>query len=149
MSHVDALAWLEAFEERLQLHILDVRGQIRCCYAGHVLGDHPGEGLALRPADRIENRAVEQRGTVGRNQRIEAERRALRDLLSIGAGIETERRPEPLCHVAVDRELQRLAQLVVVLCVRELRALLEPLGRQRLGRDTFAGTPVFQRDAHA
>ena len=128
---------------------LDVGRQVGRGDARHVGRDHLRKGLPRRLAQRIEDRAVEQRRAIGRDQRIEAKLGAARDLLAVGAGVEAERRVEAARHVVVDGELQRLAELVEILGVGEVRALLEPLGAQRLGGDALAGAAVLQRDAHA
>ena len=77
--------------------------------------------LPVGAAQRIEDRAVEQRRPVGRHQRIEAQRRAALLLLGIGAGEQVEGVVEALRAIELDGEVERLAELVEVLVVGEFR----------------------------
>ena len=70
--------------------------------------------------ERVEDRSVEQRRTVGGDQRIEPQRRALLLLLAVGAGEQAERRVGAVRLVMLDGEIERLAELVEILVVGEL-----------------------------
>ena len=56
---------------------------------------------------------------------------------------------QPARAIEIDRQGRRLAQLVEVLRVAEGRALVEPLGAQRLGGDADGGAAVLERDGGA
>ena len=148
MAHVDALPGFESGEKRRQRRVRDIGRQRRGPDAGKIAGNHRGERFAGGAAQRIEDGAVEQRGPVGRHQRIELLRRTAPLLLGIGAGEQVEGVIEALGAIELDRKIERLAQLIEVLGVGEFRTLLEPLGGQRLGRHAVAGPPVGERHAH-
>jgi hypothetical protein len=107
----------------------------------------PQGGSARGAAQRVQNGAIEQRRPVGRHQRIEALRRTALLLLGIGAGEQVEGIIEALGAIELDRKIERPAQLIEVLGVGEFRTLLEPFGRQCLGRHAVAGPTVGQRHA--
>jgi hypothetical protein len=117
--------------------------------AEEVLRDHLREGAAGRTPERIGDGAVEERRSVGGDERIEVERRAARLLLAIDAGVQAERRVEAARRVELDRDRERLPQLVEILFVRQREVLVEPFCRQGLGRDALLATPVRQRDRGA
>jgi hypothetical protein len=149
VADLDGAGGLQRREETVQWHLLDVGRQVARGDARHVLGDHLGEGIARHLAQRVEDRAVEQRRTVRGDQRIEPERSAFLVLLAIGADEQAERRRRSESLVVLDGEIERLAQLVEILCVGIFGTLLEPLGGQRLGRHALAGAAVAERDADA
>ena len=87
---------------------LDVGRQVRRGDPRHIGHDHLRERLSRRLAHRIDDRAVEQRRSIGSHEWIEPEFGAARDLLAVAASIEAERRVEAARRVVVDGELQRL-----------------------------------------
>ena len=88
-----------------EVSVLDIGREVGRLDARHVGRDHLREGLARRLAQGIEDGAVEQRRTVGGDQRIEAELGAARDLLAIGAGVQAERRVEAARRVVLDGDV--------------------------------------------
>ena len=69
-------------------------------------------------------------------------------LLGVGAGKQIEGFVEALRAIELDREVERLAELLEILPVGEGRALLEPLGGQCFRRHAMARPAVGQRDTH-
>ena len=149
MAQLDRGRRFQAGEEGREFELVDVGRELGRGDARHVLGDHFGEGVARRLAQRIEDGAIEQRWPVAGDQRIEAQRCALLLLLAIGAGEQAERCGRTVGLVVANGDVERLAQLIEVLRVGEFGTLLEPFGGQRLRRHALAAPPIGQRDANA
>ena len=149
VADLDRRRHAQAAEEGADVEAGKVGREVGRADAEEVLRDHLREGAAGRAPERIGDGAVEERRSVGGDERIEVERRAARLLLAIDAGVQAERRVEAARRVELDRDRERLPQLVEVLCVRQREVLVEPFRRERLGRDALLRAPVRQRDRGA
>ncbi len=114
----------EVGHHRMRRHAADVRAQPL------------GEGQPRCLQQRIEHRAVDQRAAIGGDQRVQAFLATGRDMRGIGIRVMPEggvgRRAASVASVC---DLQRAAQLVLVLRVGPSRVLVERLGRERFRRD--------------
>ena len=92
VAQLDRAGGLQRREEAREGNLFDIRCEPGGPDARQVADDHLSEGIARDLPERIEDRPVEQRRTVGGDQRVEPQRRALFLLLAVGAGEEAERR---------------------------------------------------------
>ena len=104
----------------------------------------------MQPAERVEDGAVQERRAVGGHERVQPLAGALAELEVIALREQAKRRVgQPALDVEVARAAQRGAQLLGVVGIRQRGVLVEPLGRQHLGRRPPRLAAVLQRDARA
>jgi hypothetical protein len=149
VAHVDLGRHLEPHQEAHEIEPGEI-GRERGRLDAREVGPHDvGEAEPENSPQRIDDRAVEQSGAEARDQRIEIERRAARDLIAIGVGVERERRCRSARAIKLHRNVDRLAELLDILVVAEREILVEPFGGQRLGGNAGGAAAVGRGDRHA
>ena len=149
VPRLDARHRREAGEEAIEIERTEVRDRRMRRHADEVAAHRRPEADAGQTAHRVEHAAVEHRVAVARDERRQLEAAAGAQLIAVVVGEQIERRRRLRFAIRVGRDLDRLAQLVVVLRVGQRRVLVEPLGRERLGGVAEALAAVVEADLHA
>jgi hypothetical protein len=118
-------------------------------HAGQVAADRGPEAHSGQAADRVEDAAVDERVAEAGGKRRQAELAAGAHLVAVVVGVEVERGRQRRLAVRAGGELDRLAQLVLVLRVAQCRVLVEPLGGEHLGGVAEAFAAVVEADVDA
>ncbi len=149
VAGIDVRRRLQAGQEAAEVEAGQVGAQLGGADAHEVVPNDGVKRLLQRAAQRIEHGAVDQRRAVIGDQRIESPRRSALDLGAVVAAEVPEGALARAAEVELARDAERRAQLVEVVFVAQRRVLVEPLGRQQLGRHALAAAAVGEPDAHA
>ena len=147
MPDVDHRGRFGAVEEAGHVLVVKLRRDRIGPQADEVAAHRLVETDAKPPAQRVKHRAVDERLPVACNQGIEFESRAGGDMGVILAREKVKRRRGAGAKIRVRGKLQRLAELMVVLCVRQREVLVEPFRAQRLGGKSLGLAPFREADA--
>ena len=150
MARGDGSGRLERAEERIHVESGELGQQRGRRDAGQVGAHRIIERNTADPTQRIEQRAVDERRSVARDQGIQVALRAGLDLGSVMGGAMAEgAAPRRIVEVGVARDPEREAQLLVVVLVGKREVFVEPLGREQFGGHAPPAAPVLELDAHA
>src|SRR5262249_13367085 len=97
VPHGDLTPRTEPGEKAGKLETVEIGGELGDGKARQIAADHVGKRLAADAPERIENGAIEERGTIARHQWQQSKLCSALELLGVAAAVETERRaPAPV-----------------------------------------------------
>jgi hypothetical protein len=133
VARLDRRHRLEAGEKGVEVERAEIGDRRMRSHARQVAAHRGPEADAEQAADRVEHRTVEQCVAEARDERRQLGAAAGTQLVAVVVGEEVERGRRRRLAVRVGGDLDRLAQLVLVLGVAQLRVLVEPLRGEHLG----------------
>jgi hypothetical protein len=133
VARLDARGRREAGQEGAEVEAAEIGNDGVRRHASEVAAHRRPETDAEHAADGVEHRAVEQRVAIARDQRRQLEAAAGPQLVPVVVGEQVERRRQRRFAVRVGSDLDRLAQLVLVVGVAQRRVLVEPLRGEHFG----------------
>jgi hypothetical protein len=137
MAREDSRRRPQVREKRIEVEAREV-GRGPCAEPDAIAAHEVENRCSFQPAERVDDRPLDQRQPERRDEAIEAHPRAGRMMRCLDRRGEAEGGVGSGVEDVLPRNLERAAKLVEIVLVAQRRRLVEPFRHQELGRNAFA-----------